>query len=910
VREPDANQSDPLEDLLMQALERLETDGVDGVEELLRDHPAEASRVRRALKDLDTADLLEQPPSQLPEHFGEFSILDQLGAGGMGVVFLARQDSLGREVALKVIRPELLLFEGSRERFQREIDAVARLEHPAIVQILATGIEDGVPYYAMPRLRGRNGEAVIAALASRDPTTLSGEDLRLALGDADSESISDIDGTFTGAYWQAIVRLVRKAALGIHHAHARGVLHRDIKPSNLVFTPTGHAIVLDFGLAQAHGDVRLTQTGAAAGSPAYMAPEQVRGEPADERSDIYSLAATLHCLLGLRPPYPIDNSEVLRARILAGERHDLKRRVALPPELLVVLDCAMDIDRVRRYQSARAFADDLQAVLDGRPIHARTLPLPVRVRRFAQSHRAFSAALAVAAVFLVLLPTALLWQEKRASQRLSDQVTKTQTANAALEKVNTELEAAQAQLQDANRALRKTNEELSQQVDRSDRSVRISLEAVEQLLANLGRDKLRLVPGTMLIAQSVLQEAVELFDKLADEERFRIEVMFGRFNALHHLVSLQDTLGHYDDAERTAKVALQLLEDALPQDAPAPGGYRIVRGNLYRALAALRIKQQRPEQAQRFVDAARKDYESARELPSSERAAIEGLGMTESLQAALHTDGGDAQAAEASLRRAVDFTGRTSTPGVAPVPHLAARLNLSKLLRLTRRNREAFEIATAVLRELQAAPQKDTGWPTTDMLEAMARAERFRNLQIMGRAQLAADEYPAIMAKLDALLNDYPHASDARTLRAGTLGNMARSLLPGDLERALPLVDRAIDELHLVLESSPNDADAIDFLTQQLKNSAYIRRRTGDWPKLQATALELGTMPGGGTHRETAARDLIRCAQHVDGELRDKLHDKAMEYLLASFRSGARVLVDDPLYAPLHDDARFAELRQ
>ncbi|MCB2020321.1 MAG: serine/threonine protein kinase, partial [Burkholderiaceae bacterium] len=478
------------------ALDALETDGPDAVERLLTAHPNEASRVRRALEDLRRMELLETPEPGMPEQLGDFTILEQLGAGGMGVVYRARQRSLDREVALKVVRPELLLFEGARERFRREIDAVARLDHASIVPILATGSAQGVPFYAMPLLHGRNGEELVEALAGRAPASLAGEDLRRALGPS-LEEVDDEDA-FAGSWWQTCVRLVRKAALGIHHAHTRGVLHRDLKPSNVLFTPTGNAVVIDFGLARAPADLQMTRTGTTAGSPVYMSPEQVRSEPCDERTDVYGLAATLHCLLSLAPPFSTGEPNALFDRILAGACTDLGRRDAAPVELRAVLACGMDIDRLHRYPSALAFADDLAAVLAGRPISARQLPAPVRLRRFVRRHPTGTAALGVAAASLVVLLAVLFWQQRAANRDIAAEVREKERINAALSE---------------------SNRVLQEQIARADRSVSISIDAVEGLLSNVVRDRLRNLPGTLRMGAEMMHQALALFDRLpADAE--------------------------------------------------------------------------------------------------------------------------------------------------------------------------------------------------------------------------------------------------------------------------------------------------------------------------------------------------------------------------------------------------------
>ena len=647
------------------------------------------------------------------------------------------------------MRPELLLFEGARERFRREIDAVARLEHPAIVPILATGSADGVPYYAMPRLRGKNGEALVRALLRRDPNELTGRDLRAALDAAPEqapEPTTDVDGVFEDGYWRAVVRLVRKAALGIGHAHARGVLHRDLKPSNIVFTPAGEAIVLDFGLAQARGDARLTRTGAAAGSPAYMAPELLRGEPADERTDVYGLAATLHCLLALRPPFGLDAGDALRAHILAGDRERLRDLVHVPPELSIVVDAAMDLDRTRRHASAEAFADDLLAVLDGRAITARRLPLRVRGRRWLQRHRALTAALTVAAVFLAVVPVLLLWQQR--------------SANAALVA--------------ANDRMREINAELQAQGKRSGGGGETSTEAADGLLANVGQEKLRNVPATLTVAVQVLEEALKLFDRLADDERHRDQVQIRRLNAMRRLIELQNALGDFDAARGTAERALELLATLFASEASMTPERRMVRAELQRAIAAVDVMQQRTDRAAEFVDAARADYTAClgRVEPAGE--PLRGLSLVESMDAGLAVLRRDAAAAEQGFLRSIDYAAQARAAGASDQLYDIARGNLHKLYCRLRRYDDAIALADAVISSHDAVEGAEYGWPVPRMVLAIAVNVRLRSLLNGGRVAEADPTFTSLVTTLDDLLQDYPEAADARRLRASARANYAR----------------------------------------------------------------------------------------------------------------------------------------
>ncbi len=207
-----------------------------------------------------------QPGSTL----GDFELLDELGRGGMGVVYRARQVSLGREVAVKVLPAETVRQGNVAERFEAEARSMARLSHPAIASVYLVGEEEGSPFFAMQLLPGGTLEDRIRSGA------LSPE--------------------------QAVSLAVRVAE-GLDHAHSSGVIHRDIKPANILFDAQGQPVVTDFGIAKAADNVKLTATGMAVGTPQYMAPEQAKGNPSDHRADIYALGCVLYEMVCGRPPF-------------------------------------------------------------------------------------------------------------------------------------------------------------------------------------------------------------------------------------------------------------------------------------------------------------------------------------------------------------------------------------------------------------------------------------------------------------------------------------------------------------------------------------------------------------------------------------------------------------------------------
>jgi serine/threonine protein kinase len=230
--DPEKRQSDgeELRHLVAQCLDLLESRGEAAIDELCRAHPRQESELRRRIEGLRAVGLIEPHGSpareEIPERLGEFRLLSRLGGGGMGVVYVARQEPLGREVALKLIRPEQLFFPGARERFRREIETIARLQHPGIVPVHTVGEEKGIPYFAMERVIGCTLADAMDRLRERDPASLDGSDLARAIAactPAADEKDSGLGASwaFTGSYVDACLHMIRQAAEALEHAHRR-----------------------------------------------------------------------------------------------------------------------------------------------------------------------------------------------------------------------------------------------------------------------------------------------------------------------------------------------------------------------------------------------------------------------------------------------------------------------------------------------------------------------------------------------------------------------------------------------------------------------------------------------------------------------------------------------------------------
>ncbi len=317
----------------------------------------------------------------------DFEVLGELGRGGMGVVYEARQLTLDRIVALKVL-PFGAVDPRTVKRFLREAETVAALAHHGIVPIYAVGVHEGLNWFAMQRIDGcpLSQWFAVATFDSRTATL------------------------------REVVRVGIEAAEALEHAHQRGVIHRDVKPGNLLVDTTGKVWLTDFGLARRDVDVTATVTGAMLGTPRYMSAEQISNsnEEIDARTDIYSLGATLYEMATGRPPFTSESPLELLTQIRRDEPTPPRQVDPTIPRTLelVILKC-LDKEPDRRYQSAAALADDLKAICDDKPISAKGLPVWVVASRFFKRNKrqVNAVVMTVAGTAATLVAATLLWQQ-------------------------------------------------------------------------------------------------------------------------------------------------------------------------------------------------------------------------------------------------------------------------------------------------------------------------------------------------------------------------------------------------------------------------------------------------------------------------------------------------------------------
>ena len=349
------------------------------------------------------------------QQLGDFVIGREIGRGGMGIVYEARQTSLNRVVALKVLHGSVGLTPRAVQRFRQEAEAAAKLHHTNIVSIYDTGEQDGTQFYAMELIEGPSLDQIIRQLRQvstdtpapppppgdrdPDPSTLmaSGPYLESPGPSSSGVGVSSSSLNSGSGYFTTLARMIAEVADALECAHQQGVIHRDIKPSNLLLSPAGRLSVSDFGLARMLGHPGMTITGEMVGTPMYVSPEQITAGriPVDHRTDIYSLGATLYELLTLQPPFAAERRDQLLAQVLQKDPTPPRKvNGKVPADLDTICLKAMDKDPERRYQTAGQMAEDLRRYVNRFAILARRAGPFAQLQKWAMRNPALAGALA------------------------------------------------------------------------------------------------------------------------------------------------------------------------------------------------------------------------------------------------------------------------------------------------------------------------------------------------------------------------------------------------------------------------------------------------------------------------------------------------------------------------------------
>jgi serine/threonine-protein kinase len=555
-----ADRDSRLDEVLASYLEAVEAGASPDRQALLEQHPELADELAAFFEDQDEFDCLVAPlrtpgtgsasSARSPGlaatraggqasradsfavcSFGDYELMEEVARGGMGVIYKARQLSLNRTVALKMILAGEFALPEEVQRFRLEAEAAANLDHPNIVPIYEVGECDGQPYFSMKLVDGGN---------------LSEHQARLARRPRDA------------------ARLLAQVARAVHHAHQRGLLHRDLKPANILLDAEGRPHVTDFGLAkrvavpgQAGGSgpgsgwPSLTNPGTAVGTPSYMAPEQAAGHKGalTTAADVYSLGAILYELLTGRPPF--------KAETPLNTLLEVMHQEPVPPRLLqprldrdlemICLKC-LHKEPGRRYASAAALADDLQRYLAGEPVQARPAGPLGRAGRWCRRNPALAAAAGLAAAALaaaVVVSCLYAVAQSHHAARLAEEEAQLQRA----------LEAAEASAGEARQRAAEAERERA----RADDSFRQAHQAVNDAMRLT--DGLAHLPGSQQPRKQILAALLKYYQNFVeqhgDDPRLRGE-----------LAAAYSSVGHINDATgaRTEALAAYQRSLALYQD--------------------------------------------------------------------------------------------------------------------------------------------------------------------------------------------------------------------------------------------------------------------------------------------------------------------------------------------------------
>jgi serine/threonine protein kinase/tetratricopeptide (TPR) repeat protein len=542
-----ADQSDPDRnpiDVLAEQFTRQCREGLrPSIEDFAKRYPEQAQTIRELFPSIEAIEQLGSHAEsekrfakdnaffdrEQIEQIGDYRIVREVGRGGMGIVYEAIQQSLGRHVAIK-----LLLQRSTSpkhvQRFEREARTAANLHHTNIVQVFGVGSQDGFHYYVMQLIDGVGLDRVIEELrATRndDPTQNAGKGFR------------NIHSYASG--YDNVAKIGKSVAEALQHAHDHGTLHRDIKPANLLLGGEGSIWVTDFGLAKAMEDTEVSRTGEVIGTLRFMAPEQFAGKP-DPRSDIYSLGLTIYELLTLQPAWDeksrshlLEKADARGHRIVPASKHDS----GIPRDLdtIVMKACARDPDD--RYQTAAALAEDLENFLEGRPIKARP-PYSFEVFvKWCRRNPAIAALSGIAALLLTLVAvtTSIGYVRTNAAlKREKEEQTRTEIAR----------RAAELEKQKAENTLGISLDALDRIYKRF---VPDQISSVEsETVAGIDGEQLAIPTQAMLTPETaaLLEDVLGFYDKFAHQDSDNLHLKREAAKANRRVGDIHRKLGHYD----------------------------------------------------------------------------------------------------------------------------------------------------------------------------------------------------------------------------------------------------------------------------------------------------------------------------------------------------------------------------
>ncbi|HWE38619.1 MAG TPA: serine/threonine-protein kinase [Isosphaeraceae bacterium] len=719
---------------------------------------------------------------------GRYRKLRPHARGGLGEVSLAFDEELHREVALKEIRAGRADDATSRARFALEAEITGGLMHPGIVPVYSLGRHgDGRLFYAMRFVEGDTLQQAIARFHEADgPARDSG---------ARALALRGLLGRFLDI------------CNAVAYAHSRGVLHRDIKPQNVMLGEFGETLVVDWGLAKvldrAGGDGASaadrpfrppsagstpTEDGAQVGTPQYMSPEQAAGDldRHGPRSDVYSLGATLYCLLTGRPPFAGHDAESTLAAVRAGD-YPPPRRVdpTIAPALEAICRKAMALRPDDRYESPRALAADVERWLGDEPVSAHREPIADRARRWMRRHRTLVASGAVALVVALVGTAGVAALQTTHAHELDTINGKLRNSNERVTRANTSLRQAGERERLANTSLRAAlDNERTARKSAQDRFA-LAMGAIKVLHAGVADDVILLRPDLKELRDKLLRGALDRYRQLADSLRGADASDPASRTALasayFQVGELTREVGSPDDAIRAFRESLA-VRTALMRDQPTVSDHRYEMARSHNRIGALLLRTGRPDAAlEAFREELRLQEALARDHPgdsihrSNAAATLLNIGgllaETGRFDQALRAFREARTQAEGLVRdRPDDLTHRFNLA--------ASNGHLGMLLRQTGRPDDALRAIGEARRLFEALAREHPDHPEYRARLASSRLNIGALLDDLGRPDDALREYGEVVLLFNALVRDQPTVQEHRrglALARKDLGNILRS---------------------------------------------------------------------------------------------------------------------------------------
>lgn len=710
--------------------------------------------------------IVETAPDDRSRRLGDFELHEEIGRGGMGVVYRATQTSLRRTVAIKLLPLTSVLDSRQLTRFQQEAEAAASLQHPNIVPVFAVGCQRGIHFYAMQFIRGTSLDVGQAA-------SLSGH-------------LTQNDSLCENSAWRTSVTQAAHIADGLHAAHELGIIHRDIKPSNIIIDHNGKPWITDFGLARIQSDVSLTQSGDVIGTMRYMSPEQARGESAivDGRTDVYSLGATLYEMLTGAPARDGKDAPSILRQVDLDSRTPLRKHCpGLPCDLEAVVAKAMAGRRDDRYETAKDFASDLRRVLAGEPTIARPPTLLDHGVRLATKYRV---AVATIAVFGIL-------------------------ALAGFAISNTRL-AAEKQVSDANATIAQHNEAIAR-------------EAIDRLGTQVA-ELLGDIPAANAVRHRLLTQTLDYYQRLATEsasldsrdrdQQLDLAIIHGKIG------SFQSELGLNADARLSLEKSqgrFEHLAEQFPTDTALQLQLSISQNNLAETLAD-----------SGDFDSAAKWFAKAiaiqnRLQSESNEAATTELATTLNNLGRMLTDSENAIESEIVFQRAIDLLGESSahvnlrSTIQSNLAGLLARRDASRAAEIARQS------LVAQLEQLKANPgdaMAATHVVLTLNTLASAQAGQSQHREATESLRQAIE----ISGQLRTRWPDQARYRRDLGISLNQLGLSFSAL--GRTDRAANAFEKSSKHARVLLNVYGDDAQLHSMLGSTLNNLAFLKQQLGD----------------------------------------------------------------------------------